>query len=248
MLYKTASPARLPEAAAFARGPDRLLKVFDSKGFTGAIRQRGLGTLSQDILARLPQEDGRTSEADQPAKDKQTMKKILITMACVLALGLGAAPASALSIGDTNYLGSVDPSSPANPPSEAEYINFLISMPAPSSTTDDGRDYVRSSNSCATFDGCPAATPVGADTNNDPLASVDVTGWTWLLAKYGTESHVWYVGDLAGLVSVPLNAPGGGQSHYSLFNPTTTVPDGGATAGLLGLAMLGVAYLRRRIA
>lgn len=44
--------------------------------------------------------------------------------------------------------------------------------------------------------------------------------------------------------------PAGTQSlsHVSLYGlpGTTTVPDGGATLGLLGLGMLGLGYLRRR--
>ena len=46
-----------------------------------------------------------------------------------------------------------------------------------------------------------------------------------------------------------LNSGAGDQSlsHASLYGlPGTTVPDGGATLGLLGLGMLGLGYLRRR--
>lgn len=189
------------------------------------------------------------------------MKKTLLTaLACVLALGLSASTASALAISDAdpNYLGWVDPSVPADASGEVQSINDLLAQPSPSGpTTISGVTYLRTANDCP--GGCPAAEEAGADQGQGPSASVDVTGWTYLVAKYGTAAHVWYVGDLTGAQDVPLNGFGGfhpktgepqinGQSHYSLYNPTTTtVPDGGATAGLLGLAMLGLGYLRRRI-
>jgi hypothetical protein len=189
------------------------------------------------------------------------MKKTLLTaMACILALGLSASTASALAIGDANYLGYADPGSPADATSEVHYIDFLLGMALGDTETEDTspppgevRTYVRSNTACV---GCPEPTTANDDSGNAPSGSVDVTGWTYLVAKYGNVSHVWYVGDLDGFQDVPLEGFGGfnkqgdpqtnGQSHYSLYNPET-VPDGGATAGLLGLAMLGLGYLRRRI-
>ena len=181
------------------------------------------------------------------------MKKTLLTaMACVLALGLSASTASALAIGDARYLGWVDPSTPANASGEVQSINDLLARPAPSGpTTISGVTYVRSSNTCG--GPCPAATTTGnqqglVDANVDGT-TISVTGFTYLLAKYGTRAEVWYIGGLTGSQTIPLTGSNGnGTSHYSLYNLTTTqVPDGGVTAGLLGLAMLGVGYLRRRI-
>ena len=177
------------------------------------------------------------------------MKKTLLTaMACVLALGLSASTASALAIGDANYLGWVDPSTPANAAGEVQSINDLLARPSPSGPTlISGVTYLRSANGCGAP--CPAATTTGADQGDPVSATVVVTGWTYVLAKYGTRAEIWYVGNLTGTVAVPLTGSNGNaQSHISRYNPTTTqVPDGGVTAGLLGLAMLGVGYLRRRI-
>ena len=194
------------------------------------------------------------------------MKKTLLTaIACVFALGLTANTASALAIGDANYLGYVDPGSPANAEDEVFYINTLLGIapggtlldvnppPSPPNTLYDF-SRVDSTLDCSL---CPAATTAGADSGNDPATSVDVDGWTYLVAKYGDVSHVWYVVGL-GTETLPQSGFGGfhpktgepvqnGLSHYSLYNPGEKVPDGGATAGLLGLAMLGLGYLRRRI-
>jgi hypothetical protein len=183
------------------------------------------------------------------------MKKTLIALTCGLALALSAGSAQALTIGDADprYLGEIDPGTPSDPASEVTYINQLIGMAVNTTASVGGNDFDRSDNQCggagggSTIDACPLAVLGGADTGNDPSGSVDVTGWTWLYAKYGGDAHVWYVGDLTGLQSVPLNNVGGqGQSHYALYNPTVTVPDGGATLGLLGLGMLGLGFLRRR--
>ena len=188
------------------------------------------------------------------------MKKTLIILVCGLALSASNAQALAIGDADPRYLGSIDPATPSNPETAVDYIlklfamavNTLDTTAVPSPPQPDTFD--RSDNQCAgagggsTIDACPTAVLGGADTGNDPSGSVNVTGWTWLYAKYGGDAHVWYVGDLTGLQTVPLNNVGGqGQSHYALYNPgTVQVPDGGATLGLLGLGMLGLGYLRRR--
>jgi hypothetical protein len=199
------------------------------------------------------------------------MKKTLLTIACGLAMALTAANAQAvpvtLAIGDAYYVGTVDPGSPADGDIELLYINFLLGM-APGDSIDDvdidedplnppgatQHDFDRSANTCAVLGGCVLATDVGADTGNQfpgsDITNLDLSGWTYLLAKYGNTSYVWYV---AGLTDVTLATPlGGGEdnglSHYSLFNPgTITTPDGGTTLGLLGLAMLGLGYVRRHL-
>jgi hypothetical protein len=79
---------------------------------------------------------------------------------------------------------------------------------------------------------------------------LNVSNWTYLLAKYGNVAYVWNVSNLT-TVTVTSNLAGvqNGLSHYALFNPgTVTTPDGGTTLGLLGLGLMGVGYLRRRLA
>jgi hypothetical protein len=181
-------------------------------------------------------------------KDMMMKKSLLIAFAAVMALGLSASTASALAIGDANYLGWVDPSVPANAAGEVQSINDLLARPAPSGPTlVSGVTYLRTANTCA--GPCPPATTTGANQGNAPAGTVNVTGWTYVLAKYGTRAEIWYVGNLTGTVALPSTGTNGNaMSHFSRYNLTTTqVPDGGVTAGLLGLAMLGVGYLRRRI-
>jgi len=175
------------------------------------------------------------------------MRKTLITAAVGLAMTLGASQANALTIGDAFYLGQVVNGAPADPVSEATYINSLRAL-APGAAAVPcslaaGETCDRIGSTLAGAAALPAAVSAG-DFREDPTdGSINVTGFQWLLAKYGGESLVWYVGGLSGIQTVPTAA----LSHMSLYNPgTVTVPDGGATLGLLGLGMLGLGYLRRR--
>ena len=75
--------------------------------------------------------------------------------------------------------------------------------------------------------------------------------YAYILAKYGQAgrwgSHIWYIGALDGSHSVPSNIGGNDLSHYSLYNADQfDVPDGGTTAALLGLSMVGLGMIRRR--
>ena len=180
------------------------------------------------------------------------MKKVLLSLVAIAALVGSAVNAEALGVGDSDYIGSIDPATPASAFGEVTLINHLLDAPAGSSQVTglsspfhDPVDLFRTGNDCGGT--CPDATEAGEDQGNSPSGSVDVTGWTYLLAKYGQVAHVWYVGGTSGFVDVPLDATGGGQSHYSLYNPgTTTVPEGGSTLMLLGAGLAAVGALRRR--
>ena len=180
------------------------------------------------------------------------MKKLLTAIACTLALGLSATNAQALAIDDSRYLGAIIPGTPTSPADEIDYINQLITMALNATTTISGNLFDRSAIPCTpNLGGCPAATATGQSVDLAPPAgAVTVTGFEWLFAKYGGDSHVWWVGGLTTGVTIPgVNTGGQALSHYALFNatPTVTTPDGGATIGLLGFGMLALGYLRRRI-
>jgi len=179
------------------------------------------------------------------------MKKLIVALACIAALGASAINAEALSVGDAYYIGSADPGSPASASDEIFYINNLrlLSIGATDSETVAPHTWefsrVGSTLDCSV---CGLATITGASSGQSPSTSIDVTGWTYLLGKFGNTSYVWYVGGLSGSQTLPLDLPGiqgSGQSHYSLYNPVS-VPEGGSTLMLLGMGLAGVAALRRR--
>jgi hypothetical protein len=196
------------------------------------------------------------------SNDKKIMKSLLTKTAFFASIAslAFATQAYALSIDltDTRYLGWVDPSVPASNAGEVGSINDLRTVlptgdnPAVLTDIDGVVNNANIGRTGVSVVGLPVATTTGADGNNNPSASVDVTGFTYLLGKYGDTGHIWYVGGLSGVQTIPLNEPdslgGQGQSHYSLFNPTpsTGVPDGGATVLLLGAALSALAFVGRR--
>lgn len=192
------------------------------------------------------------------------MKKIsTFAIGCVLALGLVAPSASAVTLttSSAEYLGLIDPALPASIAAEAGYINTLLAQPLDSGPTSiGGQEYTRSNNDCPD---CPTAVATGAfkvealkvngvDNVNQIHLGIDVTGWTYLLAKYDGPNYgsvVFYVGGLSGPIDLleflPENErPNYQISHYTLFN---NVPDGGMTLMLLGGALIGLEGLRRRL-
>ena len=192
------------------------------------------------------------------------MKKILISIGCVVALALSASSAQAvtiLTIGDSFFMGSVDPGN-GSPETEADLLNTLAGLTSGQNTTIGGIDYHRTTNTLCGFSGaCPdadASLGIGQGTTNN--TGINATDWTFLKAKYGNTMVVWYVAAINDTVNIPgtcgsgsasstdcFGESGGGLSHWILYNPTPpTVPDGGTTISLLGFGLLGLGYLRRR--
>lgn len=183
------------------------------------------------------------------------MKKFaLLAIVCAAALMLAApnASATALSAGDAYYLGSIDPGAPASATDEVAYINHLITLSPGGTDTvvqiSPPKDwlYTRSSNVFAALPSVTTASGIQGSTT--PITGIDVNGFTYLLAKYGNVSHVWYV---VGLTTVDLESSigtAGGLSHYSRYgyDEFQRVPDGGMTLMLLGGALVGLEGLRRR--
>jgi hypothetical protein len=71
--------------------------------------------------------------------------------------------------------------------------------------------------------------------------------YTYLLATYsGYGTEVWYVGNLNGIITIPLLAGWGCLTGWTLFGAGTIgVPDGGITVMLLGVALGLLALVRR---
>ena len=190
------------------------------------------------------------------------MRKKLTAIGSALALTLlSASGASALTVGDAFYVGVIIDGVPASPGDEVNYINSLIQVapntldPTCNLDTDEACDRTGSNQFAANT--LPTANLTGAvRVETGTLTSFTAGDFEYVLAKYGSGpsgggSHVWYIATLDGTQTLPANFGGAGTpgiSHYSLYNgTTTTVPDGGTTAALLGLSMVGLGMIRRRI-
>lgn len=188
------------------------------------------------------------------------MKTQLIKFAGVLALSLLlAVSARALTFGDAHSIGSIVPGVPDDDTSQVALLNTLLDLAAGDnqvinvfSGPHDPYSFDRTSN-YQPGTGYPNAVEAGAFRDDTENNLVDLgSGYLYLLAKYGvggdvpgadgTAFYVWYVGDMSGTFTIPS----GGLSHFSLYNPGTSVPDGGMTAVLTGLGLLCLSIVARR--
>ena len=192
---------------------------------------------------------------------KGIVKPVLggICLAGILAMA-GSVNAASFTIGDANSIGLVVPDHPTSPNDDAQYINHLIVLSPGGSTTFSGETITRSMHNFSPMD--PIIVPV----SGDPVGSLPGTGtsvslgsgYEYLMAKYDAGSaggEVWYVGGLAGTVTIPAFFTSDNQyglSGWTLFNPLDNgsheggAPDGGTTVALLGFGLLGIGALRQK--
>jgi len=147
-----------------------------------------------------------------------------------------------LNVSSASYVGFIDKSTPANSTSEAAHINNLTAVAMGTVDNTSGPEYNRENSSLVTV--FPSAGAAGAfrdDVIPDPNNVIPGGGYEYVLGKYGTQGHVWYMAggfngmDIVIPLSIEASAGGGGISHISGFNP---VPE--PTLGLLlGISLVG---------
>ena len=167
-------------------------------------------------------------------------------MVACASLGFASqASALALVIGDAHELGFVNFGIPSGDADRTIYVNHLIDQALGTTEVADGQTYTRSNNNFG-----PLADAI-FDHNGTNNIAIDVTGFDYLFAKYDGPnygSEVWYVGDLSGVIDIPATGGKYGLSGWTLFTGSgDNVPDAGATASLLGVALMGLALLRARL-
>lgn len=176
-------------------------------------------------------------------------------IACTLFL---AAPAHALTLNDPGVVGTietdVDSNQATNVANEVEWANFLLALAANQNVTVDGNTpvdgdrehYVTSStNYTGTLSGGTQIQNTGGTTN--------VGSYAYVLAKYDGQNAGYVLFNVAALggTNIPefsFSVWGSNAGQYQLSHFTgfgTTVPDGGATLSLLGLALAGIGAVRR---
>lgn len=189
-------------------------------------------------------------------------------MGLVLA-GLFSATLHAIpiQIGADRVLGIVLPGTPADPGNEQIMVNGLLggwsgvigyNGGAPSGTVmGDNPNDPKTETYTLKFTPdtkipAPPNAPLANDwyrvESEDPVIDLGNYKYDWVLAKWGKNAEIYYIGDLTGTIELArINLSKGGFSHYTLFN-RTAVPDAGGTAALLGLSLLGLGcWARRRI-
>jgi hypothetical protein len=180
---------------------------------------------------------------------------------CLVFAVFVAGPASATTLTLDYLIGTVVPASPSDPGDELAYANNLIDWyNAGGGVVDDpsgdGYTYALLSGDDAT-DAVPppnlalATGGVQVPAVNDALASpVDVTGYTYLWAKFGNQGALYFLDSLTSVEGFdpawgPFSQEGGGLSHITLFGPgTTRVPEAGALL-LFGSGLIGLVGYRR---
>jgi hypothetical protein len=182
------------------------------------------------------------------------LKKIALLAAAFCTAMLAFSPnASALTFGDANDLGVVDPGIPSGDDSRTQYVNFLIDLaPGTTGVVALGQTFNRSlANPGPGFPNYPDAV-FALNGTGTSIDLGDGTLYSYLFAKYdgpNAGSEVWYVGGLSGIVTIPAQGLAGqnfGLSGWTLFGPGANgVPDGGATVMLLGAALGSLGMARR---
>ncbi len=173
-------------------------------------------------------------------------KKLAILSAAFCAVMLAFSHnASALTIGDSQELGFVDPGLPASDADRTLFVNSLIGLALNGSTHviigPHDNLITRSNNDFGSL-------PTAVFALNGGTTTIDLgTGlYSYLFAKYDGPNYgaeVWYVGNLSGIITIPATGGGFDLSGWTLFGPGGRVPDGGITVMLLGAALgaLGIA-------
>lgn len=185
------------------------------------------------------------------------MKTNIIRLAGIFAVALllsVSARAVTLTFGDAYSLGSITPGNPDSDTAQLAVLNQLIDLAGGNDQVAGDYTYDR------TFNFQPGtalanATDVGAaDRVDSPAITIDVgDGFLYIVAKYGNGIpgvekngfYAWYVAGLTGEITVPEHA----LSHISAYNPGepgNNVPDGGTTAVLLGVGLVGLSFAARR--
>jgi hypothetical protein len=185
----------------------------------------------------------------------------------VLVSFFNPAHAIPILVGADRVLGIVSPSEPANPNNEQIMVNGLLegwgsvfgyNDGAASGTvlgdnpTDSQDEIYTLKFTNPTQIPAPPNAPLVRDNDwykvetSNPIIDLGGFRYDWVLAKWGKNAEVYYIGDLTGVIELSrVNLSKGGLSHYTLFN-RTAVPDAGSTVTLLGLGLLGLGWWARR--
>ncbi len=190
------------------------------------------------------------------------MKNLIPTKLALVCAAVGSAlfafspNVKALTVGDGQTVGYVFYGIPSGDADRTQYVNdlvFFYNHGCASGTdcgTASGQSY-HMVNGSPTFGATLPGAVFGHDGTGTTVSLGAVGTYTYLFAKYdgpNQGSVVWYVGNLGGDQTIPSDWNGYGLSGWTLFTggpPPGSLPDGGATAMLLGAALGALGMARR---
>lgn len=186
-----------------------------------------------------------------------------IACLCLGGTLLGATGAQAVIISNSRLLGTIVPGTPANPANETEMVRFLVAAlntgtsgavayPGAGVSLGNNPDDPQTETYtlwAPTGLGLPAPLPAatGAQTvTGNTTINLGALQYDYIVAKFGQDAEAFWIGGLSGELTIP-NYTGNtnGLSGYTLINGRTSVPDGGATVALMGIALGGLSLGRR---
>jgi hypothetical protein len=194
-------------------------------------------------------------------KEVMQMKRFFLVVACLALAFFVAGSANSATLSLDYLIGTVAPDLPADPSDEFIYANALITW-YNGGTDPNGGTYVYTLGPDAT--GVPGSPGSGSlepatETGGVKFSSAEVaggvslTGYTYLMAKFGTDGALYYLdGSITSLTGFdpawgPFTLQEGRDSlsHITLFGGgTTLVPESGALI-LLGTGLIGLVGYRR---
>jgi hypothetical protein len=211
-------------------------------------------------IAGVVHQQGGPKKWTNKSNYNPTMKKNKILFGAICAVLLAFSQnAKALTFNDANDLGQVLFGIPSGDAARTSYVNHLIDMVPGTSDTFSGQTFNRlNTNPGPGFPNYPDAV-FAKDGTGTSIDLGNGTLYSYIFAKYdgpNAGSEVWYVGGISGVITIPAQGlaadvdagHGYGLSGWTLFGPggTPHVPDGGATAALLGLSLASLAGLRAK--
>jgi len=180
---------------------------------------------------------------------------LMVGVAAFLAVTTEVRADLTLSIGDQYYIGRINDGIPSTEADEKGYIINLLTLGAGSTATTIGTEiYDRIGSALSPSGGFPLVPDLTKSVGEDPSNTFDFAGSGYILGKYdagNAGSYVWYVTNVIGPVTIPLNAVGNKfrLSHYEIGlteSSTTVTPIPGALL-LLAPAFAGLVGFRKRI-
>jgi hypothetical protein len=156
-----------------------------------------------------------------------------------------------LTIGDTHELGQIEAAVPHGMGDRLNYVKFILAL-APLGS---GHDIIASHDNLVTrtgnvFANLPEPTLAAFKNGGTNIIDLGAGGtFDYLFAKYDGPhggAFVWFVGDLSGIINIPLLFQDKHLGGWTLFGVSaSTVPDGGPTVLLLGVGLMAIGAARQ---